>query len=87
MGVINSNYFDEQEKAVKYNDLISNSVMLQNVIDMSGIIQDLKASKVTVHKKDLVTLSPYITEHIKRFGNYVIDTSEKPPDLNKFIKL
>lgn len=34
LGVISSNYFDEQEKAIKYNDLIANIVMLQNVADM-----------------------------------------------------
>jgi len=54
---------------------------------MSKIIKELKAAKIPVYKKDLATLSPYITEHIKRFGNYVIDASDKPPDLNNFIKL
>ena len=85
--IIRSNFFDEQEKAVKYNDVIANSVILQNVNDMSKIIKELKAAKIPVYKKDLATLSPYITEHIKRFGNYVIDASDKPPDLNNFLKL
>ena len=33
----------------------------------------------TVSPKNLKTLSPYLTAHIKRFGDYVIDLSEIPP--------
>ncbi|WP_370589787.1 Tn3 family transposase [Thermoactinomyces sp. CICC 10523] len=30
---------------------------------------------------DLSALSPYLTEHIKRFGDYVIDLQEPPQRL------
>jgi len=87
LGIITSNYFDEQEKAVKYNDLVSNAVMLQNVADMSSVIQNLKQSGVSINDEDLESLSPYMTSNIKRFGDYSIDTSKKPPDLAKFTSL
>jgi len=87
LGVISSNYFDEQEKAIKYNDLIANIVMLQNVADMSMIVQDLRKSGTVVNDKDLAFLSPYITSSTKRFGSYNVDMMNKPPDLEEFIKI
>jgi TnpA family transposase len=87
LGVISSNYFDEQEKSIKYNDLIANIVMLQNVADMSLIIQDLRKSNIIVNDEDLAFLSPYITSSTKRFGNYSIDIMNKPPDLERFMKI
>jgi len=87
LGVITSNYFDEQEKAIKYNDLIANSAMLQNVADMSAIIQDLKKSGVSITDEDLEYLSPYTNNNLKRFGSYAVDASKRPPDLANFTSL
>ena len=39
--LVASNDENEMEKAVKYNDIITNSVILQNIIDMSDIIHQL----------------------------------------------
>jgi hypothetical protein len=33
---------DEQQKYLRYNDLLASAVILQNVIDMSQIIADLR---------------------------------------------
>jgi len=41
-GKIKHNDPVEQEKRIKYNDLISNLVMLHNVIDMTQLLQQLK---------------------------------------------
>jgi TnpA family transposase len=41
-GKIKHNDPVEQEKRIKYNDLISNLVMLHNLIDMTGLLQQLK---------------------------------------------
>ncbi|RAP37753.1 hypothetical protein DID80_03555 [Candidatus Marinamargulisbacteria bacterium SCGC AAA071-K20] len=87
LGVISSNYFDEQEKAIKYNSLIANIVMLQNVVDMSAIIQELESEGMTINKDDLSLLSPYMTSQIRRFGDYIVNTNNKPPDLTQFQKL
>lgn len=87
LGVISSNYFDEQEKAIKYNDLIANIVMLQNVADMSMIVQDLRKSGIVVNDEDLAFFSPYTTSSTKRFGNYNINMMNKPPDLEEFIRI
>jgi hypothetical protein len=39
--LVAGNNEDEMEKAVKYNYIITNSVILQNIIDMSDIIHQL----------------------------------------------
>jgi len=71
--LVASNDEDEMEKAVKYNDIITNSVILQNIVDMSDIIHQLTQEGAEIREDDITSLSPYMTEHIKRFGDYVID--------------
>ena len=81
-GTIKHNDPVEQEKRIKYNDLISNLVMLHNLIDMTGLLQQLKQEGYAVNSKTLARISPYLTEHIRRFGEYIIDmnqTIEKIP--------
>jgi TnpA family transposase len=76
--LIASNDEDEMEKAVKYNDIITNSVILQNIIDMSEIIDLLASEGAEIREDDIACLSPYMTEHIKRFGDYLIDMRQLP---------
>ncbi|NFH90509.1 hypothetical protein FDA33_09925 [Clostridium botulinum] len=52
---------------MKYNNLVSNAVILQNVADMTYILKELLFTK-----SDVAALSQYITKHIKRFGDYMI---------------
>ncbi len=80
-GVIQTNNPIEQEKRVKYNDLIANAVMLQNVFDLTNIIDKLESKGDKISKDCLSILSPYTTHNIKRFGEYSIDFSIKPPPL------
>ena len=37
MELVASNDEEEMEKAIKYNDILTNSVILQNIIDMSDL--------------------------------------------------
>ena len=67
----------EMEKAIKYNSIITNSLILQNVIDISSIIQELRREKWSITSADLACLSPYLTEHFKRFGDYIINLNQK----------
>jgi hypothetical protein len=66
--LVASNDDTEMEKAVKYTDLISNCIMLQNVIDMSDIIHQLTQEGAQIREEDIAFLSPYITKHINRYG-------------------
>ena len=74
---------EDMEKSIKYNAIITNSIILQNVIDMSKIIQKLRLEGWSIKKEDLERLSPYITEHIKRFGDYIIDLDFKHENIDK----
>ena len=76
--LVASNDDTEMEKAVKYTDLINNCVMLQNVIDMSDIIHQLTQEGAQIREDDIAFLSPYITKHIKRYGDYLIDMKRVP---------
>lgn len=90
-GVIRENNLDDQTKSVKYNDLLANIVILQNTIDMENVVKQLKNEGLDVSKQDIKNLSPYLTSHIKRFGEYVIDLDGEgnhisPLDIDRFLK-
>jgi TnpA family transposase len=80
--ILQENDPEEQEKLIKFNNLVANALIFQNVIDQTRIIKDLVDDGFNVKAEDLMTLSPYLTSHIKRFGDYVIDLTETPPDLD-----
>ena len=86
-GIIASNDPEEQEKIVKYNTLIANAVIFQNAVDLMEILQQLRREGHLVDHEDIKALSPYLTEHIKRFGDYLIDMNSLPQDLDEVMSL
>lgn len=80
--ILQENDPEEQEKLIKYNNLVANALIFQNVIDQTKIIIGLMSEGFTIKAEDLATLSPYQTAHIKRFGDYVVDLSQVPPPLD-----
>ncbi|MGH9821978.1 MAG: Tn3 family transposase [Blastocatellia bacterium] len=82
-GIIAENDPDEQEKIIKYNDLVANAVVFQNVIDISRILCDLIGEGYPLKRVDVEALSPYLTRHVKRFGDYYIDVNSTPPPLSQ----
>lgn len=81
--IVASNDTKEMEKAIKYNTLLTNMLILQNVIDMSRIIQQLRREGWSITLEDLAGLSPYLTEHLKRFGDYLLDLSQSDGNIDK----
>ena len=79
--LVASNDPDEMEKSIKYNTLIANCIMLQNVIDITDICHELQEEGYKITKEDVSYMSPYMTEHLKRFGEYVLDLNKKPRNL------
>ena len=71
----------EQEKRVKYMDLVANAVMLHNVVAMTDILHQLAQEGYTITPQMVARLSPYLTQHIKRFGDYVLDMDAMPEPL------
>ncbi len=86
-GVISENDPDEQEKRIKYNDLVSNAVILQNVVDMTYILKEFYDNGVEFTKSDVAALSPYLTRHIKRFGDYVINLKNIPNAIDRTVSI
>lgn len=82
-GIIAENDPEEQEKIIKYNDLVANAVIFQNVVDISHVLQQLITEGYPVKREDVAALSPYLTRHIKRFGDYFIDLSAPPQPLSE----
>jgi len=72
-GIIADNHRHQQSKIIKYNHLVANIVILHNTISMTKVINDLIAEEYAISKEILSQLSPYRTEHINRFGNYILD--------------
>jgi TnpA family transposase len=81
-GVIADNDPEEQEKVIKYNDLVANAVIFQNVVDQTRILRMLKEEGFSINREDVATLSPYVTSHIKRFGDYIIDSNAIPEPID-----
>lgn len=79
--IVASNDPDEMEKAIKYNALIANGIVLQNIIDYSASIYQLQQEGYEITKEDASRISPYMTEHIKRFGEYIIDLEKQPENI------
>ncbi|MCA0402500.1 MAG: Tn3 family transposase [Proteobacteria bacterium] len=79
--LVASNDPDEMEKSIKYNTLIANCIMLQNVVDITDICHELQEEGYKITKDDVSYMSPYMTEHLKRFGEYVLDLNKMPRNL------
>ena len=72
-GHLRSNDPADQEKAIVYNELVTNAVALQNVVDQTHALHTLKSKGVNIRAADLAFLSPYATSKLKRFGDYSTD--------------
>ena len=73
----------EMEKRIKYADLIANIVMLHNVIDLTDVLNEMNAEGEPVTKELVERISPYMTQHIRRFGRYHLDMSDLPDPLEE----
>ncbi|MCH5586705.1 transposase [Shimazuella sp. AN120528] len=59
----------------------------KNVVDLTEVIRQLRKEGYTVNPEDLSALNPYLIEHIKRFGDYVIDLKNQPQPFDGKLKL
>lgn len=69
-GVLADNDPIEQEKTMKFNALLTNAVIFHNALDIAEIVRQLLEEGWEIDPEDLAHISPYLTEHIKRFGEY-----------------
>lgn len=76
--MIGRNDPDYQEKIIKFNELLANCTIYSTACDITAAANALAADGHPVEADDLVTVTPYITHTIRRFGDWVLDLS--PPE-------
>src|ERR1700677_2486966 len=78
-GIIAENSRDEQRKAIKYNHLVANCLIFHNVCTLTRLLNKLAQEGHEFDDATIAAISPYITEHVNRFGNYVLDMERVEP--------
>ncbi|MGF6536833.1 TnpA family transposase [Paraburkholderia youngii] len=76
--VIAENEPEEQQKRLRYNDLIASAVILQNTVDMMRALRDMLTEGEKVRTEDIEFVSPYATHNIRRFGRYRLHWNVRP---------
>ena len=71
----------EQEKRIKYMSLVANIIILHNVVDLTKTLNQMAIEGHQLTPQLVERLSPYMTEHIKRFGQYILDMETAPEPL------
>lgn len=77
-GMITENDPDEQQKRARYLGVLTSALLCWNVAEMTRVIGELIAEGYPVRVEDLAFLSPYVTRHVKRFGDYTLHTDLAP---------
>lgn len=72
---------DEQRKFIKYNHLVANLLSFHTLVNMTKALHQMHEEGHTIDLEALATFSPYRTEHINRFGDYVINRNRTPAPL------
>ena len=74
-GHLRSNEPADQEKAIVYYELVTNTAGLRNVVRQTQALNTRKSTGICLGSADLAFLSQYANSKLKRFGNH-------PADLN-----
>ena len=82
-GLVTAAARDEQRKMIKYNHLVANLLIFHTAVGMTRALDALATEGYgpTITAEALAGTSPYLTEHLNRFGSYVLDLSTPPPPL------
>ncbi|WP_251030986.1 MULTISPECIES: transposase [unclassified Exiguobacterium] len=80
-GVIAENNREKQKKTIKYNHLVANCLIFYNVFQLTQILHEYMQEGNQLDEDALSELSPYLTFHINRFGEYRLNSDRRPPDL------
>ncbi len=85
-GIIAENIRHEQRKVIKYNHLVANMVILNNVHQMTRILKSLQNDGHNLNESVLGGLGPYRRHHINRFGEYPLDLDREIEPMNYNIR-
>ncbi len=68
-------------KYLKYNHLLANIIIFANVALLSQAMNELVSEGHSINPDAVAVLSPYITQHIIRFGLYQVDRNRQTKPL------
>jgi TnpA family transposase len=86
-GIITDNDPDEQQKRARSLGLLTSALIFWNVAEMTRVIGDVVEEGSPVQQEDRAVLSPYLTRHIKRCGDYTLHTELTPGPLESVLDL
>src|SRR4051812_44699829 len=72
---------------IKYNHLVANLLVFHTTVGMTKALDAIAADgryRDAMNDAALAGLSPYQTEHINRFGSYVLDLSQPPAPPSRY---
>ena len=71
---------------IKYTHLVANLIIFHTTVGIMKALDAVRADGLgdAITDEALAGLSPYLTEHINRFGDYVLDLT-RPPEPLPFI--
>ena len=69
------------KRLIKYNHLVADLLIFPNVVTMSKALRHMEADGHATSDDILAVLSPYQTEHINRFGQYLLNFGRAPEPL------
>jgi hypothetical protein len=72
----------EQEKQLKYANLVANTIMLSNVANMTTVRSNMAAEGSAVTPALVARTNPYLRGHILRFDQFALDMGDLPPPLD-----
>ncbi len=73
---------DEQRKLIKYNHLVANCLIFYNVCAMTKVLHKMRKEGMPTNVDTLTRLSPYLTGHVNKFGEYRLDLNRQPPPID-----
>jgi TnpA family transposase len=78
-GVIDKNDRVAQRKAIKYNHLAANCLILHNAATTTHTLHQLVDEGRILDPKLITLISPYVTDHMGWFGSYQLDSDRTVP--------
>jgi len=85
--LIAENDRDRQRKLIKYNHLVANCLIIHNVQAQTRILRQLAEEGEEFDEATLSRLSPYLTEHVNRFGKYTLNLDRDSAALDYTLEL
>jgi hypothetical protein len=78
-GVIAENDREEQRKIIRYSHVVANCLIFYNVQAQTRVLHQLITEGIHFADTTIARLSPYLTEHVNRFGAYSLNLSRDVP--------